>query len=76
MNIDVIKEMSIEYIENIYAISINYLKNNNNIEIKNLLEELELMEEKIKECRSIDELNNYKNILDDLINKIEGIIHE
>ncbi len=76
MDINLIKEVTLEYIENIYALSISYLKNNNNIELKNLLKELELMEDKIRECEDENLLNNYKNILDDLINKIEGIINE
>lgn len=75
MNIDVIKESTIEYIENIYALSINYLKDNNNIELKNLLKELELIEDKIRMC-NVDELDNYKSILNHLINRIEGIINE
>ena len=57
-------------------ISISYLKNNNNVELKNLLKELELIEDKIRECEDENLLSNYKNILDDLINKIEGIINE
>ena len=76
MDIDITKEVTLEFIENIYALSVNYLKNKNNIELKNLLKELELIEDKIRECESIDLLDNYKNILDDLINKIEGIINE
>ena len=76
MNIDIIKETTIEYIENIYAMSINYLKNNNNVELKNLLKELELIEDKIRVCMDIEIINNYKSILRHLINRIEGIINE
>ncbi len=76
MDINLIKEITFEYIENIYALSISYLKNNNNVELKNLLKELELIEDKIRECEDENLLSNYKNILDDLINKIEGIINE
>lgn len=76
MNIDIIKETTVEYIENIYALSSNYLKYNNNAELKNLLKELELLEDKIKICNDIKLLNNYKNILNPIINRIEGIINE
>jgi len=73
---DIIKETTIEYIENIYALSISYLKDNNNMELKNLLKELELIEDKIRLCDDEQILNNYKNILNQLINRIEGIINE
>lgn len=73
---DIIKESTIEYIENIYALSISYLKDNNNMELKNLLKELELIEDKIRLCDDEQILNNYKNILNQLINRIEGIINE
>ncbi|MBR6690235.1 MAG: hypothetical protein IKL65_02775 [Bacilli bacterium] len=76
MNIDITKESTIEYIESIYALSISYLKNNTNIELKNLLKELELIEDKIRICDDIEVLNNYKNILNSLIYRIEGIINE
>ena len=76
MNIDILKETTIEYIENIYALSISYLKNKNNIELKNLLKELEFMEDNIRQCKDLDILDNYKSILDNLINRIEDIINE
>lgn len=76
MNIEIIKETTIEYIENIYALSSNYLKENNNVELKNLLKEIELIEDKIKVCDNIETLNNYKGVLNHLINRIEGIINE
>ena len=70
MNIEIIKETTIEYIENIYALSSNYLKENNNVELKNLLKEIELIEDKIKVCDNIETLNNYKGVLNHLINRI------
>lgn len=76
MNIDILKETTIEYIENIYALSISYLKNKNNIELKNLLKELELIEDKIRLCEDSNILDNYKHISDNIINRIEGIINE
>lgn len=76
MNIDILKETTIEYIENIYALSIGYLKNKNNIELKNLLKELEFIEDKIRLCGDFDILDNYKVILEQLIKRIEDIINE
>ena len=75
MNIDIIKESTIEYIENFYALSINYLKKYNNLQLKNLIEELEMLEDKIRISNEL-ELNNYQIILNNLLNKIEGIINE
>ena len=37
---------------------------------------LELIEDKIRICDDIEVLNNYKNILNSLIYRIEGIINE
>lgn len=76
MNIDIIKEVTIEYIENIYALAINNLKNNNNLELKNLIKELTMLEDNIRVCEDMDTLDNYKILLDQLINRIEGIINE
>lgn len=76
MDIDIIKESVIEYIEGIYALGINYLKSNKNIKLKNMLEELELIEDSIRNCKDKDILDNYKNMLNHLVNRIEGIINE
>ena len=76
MNIDIKKEVSIEYIENTYALASNYLKKNNSLELKHLLNELELIEDKIRICNDVEFLKRYKVILKQLINKIEVIINE
>ena len=76
MNIDIKKEVSIEYIENTYALASNYLKKNNSLELKYLLNELELIEDKIRICNDIEFLKRYKVILEQLINKIEVIVNE
>ena len=76
MNLDIKKEVSIEYIENTYALGINYLKKNNSLELKHLLNELELVEDKIRMCDDIEILKRYKVILNQLINKIEVIVNE
>lgn len=73
---ELIKEITIEYIENIYALSVNYLKDNNNIELKYLLRELELIEDKIRECNDEDSLNNYRTVLEHLISRIEAVMNE
>lgn len=76
MNIDIIKEATIEHIENMYALSINYLNKNNNFELKNILKELEFIEDKIRICDDIDSFNKLKNVLDNLLNRIEVLINE
>ena len=76
MSLDIKKEVSIEYIENTYALGTNYLKKNNNLELKHLLNELELIEDKIRMCSDIELLKNYKVLLEPLIGKIEVIVNE
>ena len=76
MSLDIKKEVSIEYIENTYALGTNYLKKNNNLELKHLLNELELIEDKIRMCNDIELLKRYKVILIPLIVKIEVIVNE
>lgn len=76
MNIDIIKEVTIEHIENIYALSINYLNEHNNLELKNILKELEFIEDKIRICDDINSFNKLKNVLDNLLNRIEVLINE
>ena len=76
MSLDIKKEVSIEYIENTYALASNYLKVNNSLELKHLLNELELIEDKIRICNDIDLLKRYKVILEPLISKIEVIVNE
>ncbi len=76
MDIYTNKSNIIEYIENIYGLYTSYLKNKNNIKLKNMLKELELIENKIRLCDDIKLLDNYKVILNQLIGKIEDIINE
>ena len=76
MNLDIKKEVSIEYIENTYALASNYLIHNNSLELKHLLSELELIEDKIRMCSDIELLKRYKVILEPLLNKIEVIVNE
>lgn len=76
MNLDIKKEVSIEYIENTYALASNFLMKKNNLELKYLLDELELMEDKIRNCNDVNMLKKYKNLLLPIINKIEVIVNE
>ena len=76
MSLDIKKEVSIEYIENTYALASNYLKVNNSLELKHLFNELELIEDKIRICNDIELLKRYKVILEPLIGKIEVIVNE
>ena len=70
------KSSIIEYIENIYGLANNCLKNKNSVELRSLLKELNLIEDKIRSCYDKEILSNYELLLKDLINKIEGIINE
>lgn len=75
MNFDIKKESSIEYCENIYALSTTYLKNDNNIELKHLLKEIIMLEDKIRECSNEGDIDNYISLLKIVCNRIEGIIN-
>lgn len=76
MKLDIIKETSIEYCENMYAFGSTHLKLDNNFELKHLLNELTMLEDKIRICTNINKLNNYKVLLGQIVNRIEGIINE
>ena len=75
MNFDMVKGISVEYCENVYALGINYLKNNNNVELKELLDKLSMLEDNIRKCNDVNELFNYKRVLEQLANRIEVIIN-
>ena len=76
MNIDVTKEATIEYMENMYALATNYLKTTNNLKLKNMLKELEFIEDKVRICNDMNEFDKLKTILDNLLNCIEVLINE
>ena len=76
MNLDIKKEVSIEYIENTYALASNFIMKKNNLELKYLLDELELMEDKIRNSNDVNKQKKYKNLLLPIINKIEVIVNE
>lgn len=76
MDIDIIKSTTIEYCESIYALCCTYLKNNTDIKLINLMNELTFYEEKIRKSEDINLINNYKIILDNNLARIEAIINE
>ena len=76
MNLDIVKEACIEYCENMYALSINYLNKKHNLELVDLINELTMVEDDIRFCENIDILSSYRLLLDQLVKKIEGIINE
>lgn len=76
MELSIIKEVCIENIKNIYGLGSMYLKKEKNLELKKLLNELFLVEDNIRISKELKELNNYKLLLEQTINKIEGIINE
>lgn len=75
VNVDVIKEINIEYCENLYALGVNYLKNNNNKDLEVILDKVAKLEECIRKSEDINELFNYKYYLEQLSNGIEVIIN-
>jgi len=75
MDFNVVKEISVECCESMYAIGVNYLKENNNIELNELLDKLVELGDNIRICDDINELFNYKKLLDQLVNRIEVIVN-
>lgn len=75
MDFNVVKEISVECCENMYALAVNYLKENNNIELNELLDKLVELGDNIRICDDINELFNYKKLLDQLVNRIEVIVN-
>ena len=76
MNREIVKAANIEYIENIYALAINSFVRSNNMELKELIDELDVFEDKIRKEENEKKLNNYIIDLNELINRIEVLINE
>ena len=76
MEFNVIKAANVEYCENIYALSINYLKKSKNNELSSLLDNLIDVENRIRKCNDVNTLNLNTIELNKIIEKIEGIINE
>lgn len=76
MDINILKESNIEYCENMYALSMNYLKIRDNIELRKSLDAMDKLEANIRICNDISELNKYINSLNILFDRIEVIINE
>ena len=75
MNFDTIKEVCVEYCEDMYALVSNYLKSNDNLELVEHLKQIENLEDKIRICDDINKLFDYKKILEQIMNRIEVIIN-
>ena len=56
MDFNTIKEVCVEYCENIYALGCNYLNNHNNLELVNIMLELGILEDKVRSCNDINKL--------------------
>ena len=76
MEFTLLKEANVELCENMYALSMNYLRNKNNIELKYLMSCLDELEIYIRQCDELNILKKYIDKLNFLCNKIEGIINE
>ena len=70
------KSNVMEYIENIYGLASNYLKNNSSLKLKELLEHIEKLEDNIIECDDDIKYNEYKIQLYKICSEIEAIIDE
>ena len=75
MDFDTVKEVCVEYCENMYALVSNYLKSNNNLELVELLEQIENLEDNIRKCIDINKLFDYKKLLEQMMSRIEVIIN-
>ena len=75
MDFNVVKEVCIEQCENMYAVGSNYLINNDNKELNDILDDLVKLEDNIRICDDINKLFNYKKMIDNIINEMEGIIN-
>ena len=75
MNFDMVKGISVEYCEGVYALGINQLKDNDNVELKELLDRLSLLEDDIRKCNDVNILFNHKRVLEQIANRIEVIIN-
>ena len=67
---------TIEYIENIYGLATNYLKNHINKELESLMQELEDLEDKYELCKEDSKLKDFEGLLKNVISRMEVIIHE
>jgi len=73
MKKDILKETMIEFCENYYALAAFKLNDNNNL--KELIDKLVSLEDKIRICDEEKELIDYKMKLDLLIKEIEVVIN-
>lgn len=81
ININLIKESICEYTEEIYAMSISYMKENDidfrltgNDILTNKLVELDMLKNEVIMCNSYDCVINLKYKIEKLSNEIRGII--
>lgn len=76
MDLNILKESNIEYCENMYALSMTYLRERDNSLLRELLSNMDKIENAIRVCDSIDELKRYIDTLEVIFDKIEVIINE
>lgn len=76
MDLNILKESNIEYCENMYALTMNYLRNRDNEELRGLIKAMDKLESLIKECDEIVQLNKYIDDLSVLFHRIEVIVNE
>ncbi len=81
VDINLIKESICEYIEEMYAICISYMKKNNidykltgNDVLTNKLKELEVLKDEVILCNNYDEIIVLKIKIETLSKEIRGII--
>ena len=70
------KTSTIEYVENIYGLATNYLKDHSSLELESLMKKLEDLETKFELCEEELILKEYENLLKEVIDRMEVIINE
>lgn len=76
MELNVLKETNVEFCENMYALSMNYLRDRDNLELRRLIDDMDRIEISIKDCNDIYQMDKYINDLNVLFDRIEVIINE
>jgi uncharacterized protein YaaR (DUF327 family) len=76
MDVYTLKSSIIEYLENIYGLAMNKYNKKGSVELKSLLDELNLYSKRIRECNTVDEVNNYDYLISNTLNRIEDFIYE
>ena len=70
------KTSTIEYVENIYGLATNYLKDHSSLELESLMNKLEDLETKFELCEDETKLKELEGLLKEVIDGMEVIMNE